>query len=1000
MPTCSAPPREPPDAEFLIDLDDCRLRHAPPELAEYVEALAALQRRRSTPSPSGSTGGSPRSSRATTAPTARARTPRERSTSTTSSCAPGTCCGPATTSVRAAAHERFHLVLVDEFQDTNRLQCELIDLVAAEDAERVFVGDEFQSIYRFRHADVEVFRSAATAPSQVALQGNYRSRPEVLAVVNHLFGRVFGDAYRTLDAVRRFDGAASSTPSSCASWTARGAAGAELARGGGRARGRARAGDRRRRRARRGGVVVLLRSATDADDLRAGARRGASRRTRDRARLLRPPAGARPVRLPAPCCATATTTARCYVCSPRRSSGSRTTGSRACAARRERGSSRHRADAARGPARADAGLLRAFRQRYDRLVRAGGELGLEALLERIVRSTTTSSPASRARRRAALRQRAQARAPRARVRGAARPRPRRLRRLRGRARRREADAPTADEEGGDAVRLMTIHAAKGLEFPVVVVADCGRASPSAAEDVIALPDGRLRLPRPRPAGSAAPAGRLRRGARGRAGRGRARERAITYVAITRAVDRLIISGGWLARDASPLAWMLDEIGVEVGALEPGAPHVHALRSGVQLLVHVRRPGDPTRRPCRARRPSRARQLSLFDVRARERRACADRDAPPLPPLPTAPAHVPRALSFSALALHDRCGFRYYAERVIGLRTGRRVARRCRPRAAPARATRSATPSTCCSRPATPPAWTGATRRPRRLRPRAHRRPARGLGLVGARRLASPRRDRPRAAVRVRRGRRRAARPLDLCATRARRRAARGRPQDERARRRDRERRSWTRATPCSGRLRSGRVAQRGSHRRDRVLLPRAPGRRVATRYGPDEPRARRRGARRDRPPAHVRFAPRPSADLRDCRALDRLCPARRLRWTAGAGVSAHPVLAARAAACARSCAVCASPTPTRAARSTSRRRGSCSSRRSSRRSAPTSASTWSRPGSSRYPGPEAFAAADQARSRAIFQTGFHNQKARSLRGAGQAVLRASAARCRAAPTSS
>src|SRR5262249_38080529 len=67
--------------------------------------------------------------------------------------------------VRVATRERFRHVLVDEFQDTNRLQCELIDLVCAEDAETFFVGDEFQSIYRFRHADVQVFidRRAAAA---------------------------------------------------------------------------------------------------------------------------------------------------------------------------------------------------------------------------------------------------------------------------------------------------------------------------------------------------------------------------------------------------------------------------------------------------------------------------------------------------------------------------------------------------------------------------------------------------------------------------------------------------------------------------------------------------------------------------------------------------------------------------------------------------------------------------------------------------------------------
>ena len=54
-------------------------------------------------------------------------------------------------------------VLVDEFQDTNGLQCELIDLVAAATPSAFFVGDEFQSIYRFRDADVELFRAAARA---------------------------------------------------------------------------------------------------------------------------------------------------------------------------------------------------------------------------------------------------------------------------------------------------------------------------------------------------------------------------------------------------------------------------------------------------------------------------------------------------------------------------------------------------------------------------------------------------------------------------------------------------------------------------------------------------------------------------------------------------------------------------------------------------------------------------------------------------------------------
>ena len=83
---------------------------------------------------------------------------------------------------------------------------ELIDLVAHPDLTEIFtVGDEFQSIYGFRHADLEVFRERrAQAPSLLALTRNYRSRPQVLAAVNHLFGDTFGDSYQPLAASAEF----------------------------------------------------------------------------------------------------------------------------------------------------------------------------------------------------------------------------------------------------------------------------------------------------------------------------------------------------------------------------------------------------------------------------------------------------------------------------------------------------------------------------------------------------------------------------------------------------------------------------------------------------------------------------------------------------------------------------------------------------------------------------------------------------------------------------
>jgi ATP-dependent exoDNAse (exonuclease V) beta subunit len=77
--------------------------------------------------------------------------------------------------IREREQLRFRSIMVDEFQDTNRLQCELVDLLTGTDTERFFVGDEFQSIYGFRHADVQVFRerreqadTLARAPAETA----------------------------------------------------------------------------------------------------------------------------------------------------------------------------------------------------------------------------------------------------------------------------------------------------------------------------------------------------------------------------------------------------------------------------------------------------------------------------------------------------------------------------------------------------------------------------------------------------------------------------------------------------------------------------------------------------------------------------------------------------------------------------------------------------------------------------------------------------------------
>lgn len=116
--------------------------------------------------------------------------------------------------VRTALRARWTLVLVDEFQDTNARQFELLDAIGAD---RLFmVGDEWQSIYRFRGADVDVFRARRRDPANTVLpmRENFRSSAPVLDVVNRIFAHesLFGDGYEPVlpgtDAQRRAVGPA------------------------------------------------------------------------------------------------------------------------------------------------------------------------------------------------------------------------------------------------------------------------------------------------------------------------------------------------------------------------------------------------------------------------------------------------------------------------------------------------------------------------------------------------------------------------------------------------------------------------------------------------------------------------------------------------------------------------------------------------------------------------------------------------------------------------
>ena len=91
---------------------------------------------------------------------------------------------PATTE---RYREQFVHVLVDEYQDTNRIQAELVGRIAGGHRNLFVVGDDFQSIYSWRGAD---FQNIISFPerypdlSTYKLETNYRSVPEILAVAN------------------------------------------------------------------------------------------------------------------------------------------------------------------------------------------------------------------------------------------------------------------------------------------------------------------------------------------------------------------------------------------------------------------------------------------------------------------------------------------------------------------------------------------------------------------------------------------------------------------------------------------------------------------------------------------------------------------------------------------------------------------------------------------------------------------------------------------------
>jgi ATP-dependent exoDNAse (exonuclease V) beta subunit len=583
--------------------------------------------------------------------------------------------------LREREQARFRSILVDEFQDTNRLQTEIIDLLRTPETELFFVGDEFQSIYGFRHADVQVFRERRDAVEQpLSLTLNYRSRPEVLAAVNELFGSDFGGEFQELAAAAEFPDPVFGHPvellvtdkesykDSGVHWR----------------RGEARAVARRVRElvdagaATPGEIVLLFAAGTDAewyeDELRRAGLptyRATGKGYFGQQQVVDLLAYLRLLQNRYDDVALLSVLASPFV----GVSNDALALIRRVASRRPLFTGIEHSMAP-GLAERDERLLRAFRQRYDRLVETMPRLSLERLCEQIVSEHDYDLAVlalwDGRRRYANMRKLARLARSYEELRGPD---------VEGFVRfvaeqeavgARELEA-VAEEEGADAVRLLTIHAAKGLEFKVVIVADAGRDRvPPSPDEILALPDGRFGFR------VADPVTAKRRGAfdyeavkEARQEAERAERLRLYYVAMTRAKERLIVSGSVdLGSDRevpTPIAWVLDRLEADQELAEAGDVPLELVRGDARLLVRVDR-----YRPEEAAVPHEEPeekgqgQLELFSALEEFAAPPAAPELPPLVALPEPPLLRVRRLSFTALSTFEQCAYKYFARYGLGL----------------------------------------------------------------------------------------------------------------------------------------------------------------------------------------------------------------------------------------------------------------------------------------------------------------------------------------------
>ncbi len=107
--------------------------------------------------------------------------------------------------IRTHYQQKFRHVLVDEYQDTNLLQAQMVDLLAAHHRNVMAVGDDMQCIYTWRGADFSNIREFSNRwPDSriIKIEQNYRSTPEILRVANVCAAKAPNEFKKTLRSTR------------------------------------------------------------------------------------------------------------------------------------------------------------------------------------------------------------------------------------------------------------------------------------------------------------------------------------------------------------------------------------------------------------------------------------------------------------------------------------------------------------------------------------------------------------------------------------------------------------------------------------------------------------------------------------------------------------------------------------------------------------------------------------------------------------------------------